>query len=305
MRGLIWIASYPKSGNTWTRAFFSHYLDVEEVDNAHFNPSIDSLYGGALAVERTLFDDLLCVSSSELSPQQVEQLRFVFHRELAKEFMVERPNLPPLVKTHECFNRANGMAGFRSPETAGAIVLVRDPLDVSVSYANHLGWNIDRTIHSMSNDWAQLGVTKNGINSQFPELMRSWSTHVLSWTEQYDIPVLVVRYEDLLENPIQNFRTMLEFTGCEVNDIQLSISVKATQFDQLSTLEKKYKELKITNTSKVFYRKGIRGDWRNVLSHNQAKQIISDNKPVMNKFGYLQSALDWLAQTESDAQSSN
>ena len=92
---------------------------------------------------------------------------------------------------------------------------MRNPLDVTVSYAHHLNWSVARTIEQMNSWQAQEGLDPNGIRSRLPEPMTTWSNHALSWIEQAELPVHVARYEDLLADPRAGFGAIARFAGLE------------------------------------------------------------------------------------------
>ena len=136
---IVWLASYPKSGNTWLRTFLTSYLK-----NDGTPASINELIG-PLVTSRALFDEYLGLPSSDLAPGEILRLRPLLHELLAAEL----PR-PTFFKVHDaCIHTAGGPL-FPRAATAGAVYLVRNPLDVAVSYAHHLQWSIDRTVEEMN-----------------------------------------------------------------------------------------------------------------------------------------------------------
>ena len=77
---MVWLASYPKSGNTWLRALLTNYL----LDGGG-PASINALIGSWIANRRDLFHRYTGVPSSDLSGEEVLRLRSLFHERLAAD----------------------------------------------------------------------------------------------------------------------------------------------------------------------------------------------------------------------------
>src|SRR6056300_989710 len=134
---LFWLASYPKSGNTWTRAFIANLLneDPDPVD-------INELNTGAIASGREWVQAAFDFDIDELTHDEVDQLRPHAYRWLS-----DRAANYEYHKTHDAFSYVDeeGRLPLFPPEaTAGALVIVRNPLDVAVSFAHHNASTIDK-----------------------------------------------------------------------------------------------------------------------------------------------------------------
>ena len=108
------------------------------------------------------------------------------------------------VKTHQAIVVDRGHPTINFAVTAGAIYIVRNPLDVAISYAHHLGQPIDFAIDFLNLKNAETSVTAK----QVYEVYGSWSQHVLSWTRKPHPAIYVMRYEDMLGEPAKNFRRL-------------------------------------------------------------------------------------------------
>ena len=152
-RSIVWLASYPRSGNTWLRALLTNYLNGSE-----HPASIGALAGGAVTLGREVFDDYLGLSSSDLTNEEILNHRPRLHELLAAE--LPRPSF---VKVHDaCLHTAGGVPLFPPGATLGAVYLVRNPLDVAVSYAHFWNWPVARAVAELSSPDATFVIAPTG-----------------------------------------------------------------------------------------------------------------------------------------------
>lgn len=275
---ILWLASYPKSGNTWLRALLTNYCHPGDGP-----ASINALIGNRIANDRHRFDELLGVASSDLTAEETLRLRPLFHRLLAEEL----PR-PTFVKTHGAYLRTDDCAPlFPQAATAGAIYLVRNPLDVAVSYAHHenrpVGWALKR----LSDATMVLEGRRRGVLPSIPEPLLSWSAHVSSWLDQHDIQVHVLRYEDLHADPFAALAGVVRFAGLAPDAARLRDSVDRSAFDQLRDEEGAVGFDERQPSARSFFRAGRVGNWRQHLSTPQARTVVAANRPAMARLGYL------------------
>ncbi len=276
---IVWLASYPKSGNTWLRAVLTNY---QQADGGP--ASINALTGGAVVISRELFDDYVGLTSSDLTTDEILRLRPLLHELLAAEW----PR-PTFVKVHDaCVQTAAGPL-FPRKATAAAIYLVRNPLDVAPSLAHHQQCPIDRVV-GMMNGPRNSGPRRRcllGLN--LPEVWSTWSGHVSSWLDA-DLPVLTVRYEDMLEDPAAAFGAVVRRGGLEWNADRLARAIEHARFDLLRAQEQAQGFCERQPTAPSFFRAGQAGGWRNELTPVQVRSIVDAHAPVMERFGYLREA---------------
>ena len=170
--------------------------------------------------------------------------------------------------------------------THKAVYLVRNPLDVVASFANHNATSIDNTIRLMNNPKGVLARQRININNQFPQYLQDWSGHVNSWIEQKHIDTIVVRYEDMKHDTFNTFQKVMNDLGFEIPDDRIKKAIELTQFEKLKKAEsqKGFKEKNIRSES--FFRKGQTGGWKKELRAEQAKQIYQHHKDVMSQLQY-------------------
>jgi hypothetical protein len=166
--------------------------------------------------------------------------------------------------------------------TAGAIYIVRNPLDVSISLAHHYGCGVDRAIEILSDET----TGSNTVEKLVYEVHKSWSTHVDSWTGQQRPGLAVLRYEDMLKNPVKAFGGLVGFMGLQVPRPRLERAIERSSFKSLREQEdqKGFKE-KSPHAQK-FFREGRANQWRDVLTPAQVDKVVSKHKEQMQRFGY-------------------
>lgn len=293
---IVWLASWPKSGNTWLRAVLTNYLAADDGP-----ASINALIGGK-GRSRDDFDEYLGVNSADMTDDEVSRHLPTFRTALAKSVLAARsraaqqsPQDPLFVKTHEVYRLPNGAPRFPGG-LSGAVYLVRNPLDVAVSYAHHLNWPIDRTIINVMNNPNACEAHKvGGIYPVIPEPLTTWSNHVTSWTEEAALPVHVTRYEDLLADPHGQFRAIVRFAGLEWDGPRLDRAIDHSAFGLLRAQEAEDGFNEKQQTAPSFFRAGTAGAWHDKLAPEQIRAIVDAHGPMMERFDYLREALEHLS----------
>lgn len=275
-RTIIWLASYPKSGNTWLRALLTACLNGGE------SPDLDHLVGGPLAFERQLLDDHAGISSAEYSFDELVAFQVGFHRELARA-----REAPFFIKTHSAFViDPQGERLFPADASAGAICLVRDPVDIAPSYAHHLHCSLDEAIGKLAESGRLVDQWDERASSNVPQKAGSWSENVSSWLEQREVPILAVRYEDMLENTTHQLRRICDFVGIDAKPDLLDRAVEACSFDRLRQREADSGFVEKPSEGQAFFRKGQRGSGHCELTISQVQSIRRAHEGVMRELGY-------------------
>lgn len=270
---VVWLASYPKSGNTWFRAFLHalsspNSIDINAIDAGEWGPSAN------------LFEDIIGLPFDELPSEERRRFRSAVIEQLARE-----SESTIFWKTHEIFQlERDRCASFGRRSSARVIYLVRDPRDVACSYAHHLGESLDDTIDRMSSPDHCSRFKRGGLVIEEP--MGTWSQHVMSWLMQTRLPVHRIRFEDLLCDPVREFSKSLSFAGLEYSASEVSEAVNTTQFEMLQAQELKAKFHERPQTSVAFFRSGKSGGWRNELSVAQVTSIETEHAHAMRSLGY-------------------
>lgn len=277
MKGIVWLASYPKSGNTWFRSFISN---LTAKDNEETNINKMKTDGIASGVE--LFEEATGIEASDLTADEIDNIRPEVYKYVAAEAKREL-----YVKIHDAYTFLKNNEPLIPEENSKAVYILRNPLDVAVSLSFHLSCDIDTAIKAMgNNDFCFCGKTDR-FHSQLRQRLLTWSNHVESWVDKAKLPVHVMRYEDMKNDPFETFYKAALFMELPCNEEKIDKAIKASDFKVLKAQEKAsgFKEKPAKMNS--FFRSGNIGDWREHLSEEQVKIIINDHKEVMKRFGYI------------------
>ncbi|MFH0709213.1 MAG: sulfotransferase domain-containing protein [Pseudomonadota bacterium] len=274
--GIYWLASYPKSGNTWTRALITNYLV-----NSDEPADINALQTDGIASNRETFDDLLCLPSSDMSEEQIR----LFQPRLYEELMAHATR-DYYIKVHDAYTlNSVGEPLFPALVTKGVIYILRNPMDVAVSYAAHGGKDISKTYANINKESFTIALSEKTLADQLPQRLLDWSSHVRSWIDS-PLRVHVMRYEDMLSHPYETFQEMLEFMGFEIDPDRLTKAVRFSSFEELKKQEEAKSFREKPTKSKSFFRSGKTGGYKDILTSEQIDKITSAHREIMGKFGY-------------------
>jgi hypothetical protein len=224
------------------------------------------------------------IEASDLTHAQIDLLRPRVYEQIAAGFDRHR-----FLKTHDAWTY--NVAGEPILSTAAAaIYLVRNPLDVAVSFAHHQGTDIDCVIESMQDPACILRGRPTMPSATLPTQVLSWEGHVRSWLDEASIRVHLVRYEDMQARPLETFTEIVRFSGLEYDQHDIEAALDASAFGRLQELERKtgFREKLVDSIS--FFRKGLAGSWRETLTQSQVQSLIRAHGTVMRRLGYLDAA---------------
>lgn len=274
MGSIVWLASYPKSGNTWLRAFLTNYLlagdkpltfqEMRQITTSEplakwFAPRLNAYKGTA---------ELRAIAKLRASVQQ----------DIANSCAETI-----LVKTHNSVGNAFGYPQINMKVTAGALYVVRNPLDVVISFSDHYGHSIDASIEAMATDST---VSRMNPGRVF-EWWAAWSTHVENWTKKSDPSLLVMRFEDMLADPRATFEKVVKILNLELDETKLTKAIEFSSFDVLKKMEQDIGFDEKSPNSEAFFRQGTKDQWREVLNRDQVRAIIGRHRSQMKRFGYV------------------
>lgn len=277
MSGVYWLASYPKSGNTWLRLMIQFCLgDASEADINDM--SAIPLYGA----ERSVFDEYVGVAASDLTSDEV----LAWRPEVLRARM-RGEALPRVLKTHDARVRVAGGGDLIPADISlAAVHLVRDPRDVVLSLARHLDVDVDQAIAFMADERTLMGKSREWLSPQLWQFWSSWSGHTRSWLEPAPFPVLTVAYERMRAQPEQVLTEVLAVLNIPCPEDRIRAAVAATTLDRLRAQEDRHGFRERTGEGR-FFANGLVGGWRGRLAESQVRRIEADHGPMMRRLGYL------------------
>ena len=280
MGKIVWLASYPKSGNTWLRAFLHNLF--RRPDAAYdINRLIDfSTADSAIGwYEKAASRQVHGMSRAELAR----------YRPKAHALMTEVFPDNVFVKTHNALVEESGVPTITMAHTAGAIYVVRNPLDICLSFADHYGLTIDDAISEMNRPGAFIDFTETHV----PEIYGSWSEHVESWTARPSPGLHVLRYEDMLVQPEQTFGSVARFLGLSPSAERLRRAIDLSSFEKLRQQEDAAGFKERSKKSEKFFRVGRADQWRTALTTAQVDLLVKAHERQMRRFAYLPLPADY------------
>ncbi len=259
LRRIVWIGSFPKSGNTWVRAFLGNY----------FQPT-----GKNLSI-----NELSSITTSDVRQDWFDKAAGrPFVGKSFDEWLLLRPDVLKLiaqsqpnnrfVKTHSKIARIGNIDLIMPEVTAAAICILRNPFDVAVSFARHASIPIDVSIDRMC-DPRNMVASQNGVI----EVLGRWDDHIQSWTTAPGLPRHIMRYEDMVHNPEGAFQGLLQFLQVPVQHKKMRQALEKSSFKVLQEQERKDGFLEKPLGMEKFFVSGKYGEWMKALTPEQVAHI--------------------------------
>ena len=286
MQGILWLASYPKSGNTWTRNFLHNLLDIlegKDEGDTHDINRMNELTFWEIAAKP--YERILEKPVKECTREEIAKTR-----PKVQELVAKSTDGLALVKTHHCLLINRGVPTINFAVTSGAVYIVRNPLDVAISLANHISKSIDEAIDMMASRDLETAMGENNVY----EMYGSWSQHVESWTHKPHRGIYVMRYEDMLEDPMRIFGALAQHLLLKPRSDQLRLAIERSSFDKLKEQEDEGGFREKPDKAERFFRSGKSGEWRERLTRRQVREIVATHHKQMSRFGYLTDELKHL-----------
>jgi len=276
---IIWLASYPKSGNTWLRMFLKSYFLKPGEKFGLENSRLDNFKSQGFP-DQEMLDHL-----------KVDYFKF---EEIARNWeamqdYINLNNQTNYVKTHNAMCTVGPYKFSTTRNTKGAIYLVRDPRDVLVSLSHHNGYGFEKSLEHFSSSY-NFEYPSSGNKRYKKTLMGTWSDHYKSWKNFKSCKTLIVKYEDMVLDEYNTFKKIIKYLeevdGTEYNEEKLIKALNQTQFNELQKMEKK-EGFSEKGKGELFFRKGKTGEWKKDLSVNLIKKIEEMFSKEMIELGYL------------------
>ena len=274
--GIFWIASYPKSGNTWVRCLLSSLLSG--ADGPNFKDLGKICAGGA---SKNWLDDALGIPVEDMTLDEINRLRPDAYRQWASETVD-----PPFLKIHDRYNPVL----FPADITAGTVYIAREPRDIAPSFAPFMNVSLDRAISLMGKADYTFAKPSAALSLQATQVVGSWSEHVASWLDGAKGPLLLVRYEDLLADTVGETTRLADFLGITTDAAAIGQAVAANRFEVLQAAEAAGGFREKPDHLDIFFRRGQAGAWPQDLTPEQAARVVHDHGAAMTRLGYSASS---------------
>jgi hypothetical protein len=280
MQNLFWIAGYPKSGNTWVRLFIAAitrerpnaFAAMEETAlQCSARLMVAAVRGGAFAYSHKL--DVLADRAF---------IQRNFNERLDRRAGGGRHLL---VKSHSYAGSVNGQLQIAEGVAAKAIIVIRNPFDVCLSFSRHHGLDVGDAVEAMCNAAAMLPEHEVA----HPMFLSSWGENVRSWLRREDFASLTIRYEDMVAKPITTFRRIAAFASQVRGERQILHALKQTQFDLLRSQEEQSGFAERSRKAERFFAQGTVGAGFAALSPAQRERLFTHDEDLCRALGYFYS----------------
>ncbi|NIZ01952.1 sulfotransferase domain-containing protein [Thalassospira lucentensis] len=279
MSNIIPLASYPKSGNTWTRMFLASYIGTSPVD---INKTAETNL--AAAFSRVCFDRYLGIKTSMLDPATIDNFRPEILRALSRE---TNDNL--FVKTHDLWRKtADGNLLFPPDVTKKAVFISRNVLDIASSAASHWGVSLEISVDILCTRDYCLSAADKRPSPAIEQKIGSWSQHAQSWLDQTEVVLCHLRYEDMVQNPMESFGRLVTFCGLAYDENRLKHALELCSFKKLQAQEQTqgFRE-RPAKAAGLFFRKGKVDGWREELPQKLIDKLIDTHGEMMQRLRYV------------------
>ncbi|HNJ48370.1 MAG TPA: sulfotransferase domain-containing protein [Novosphingobium sp.] len=274
-QAVIWLASYPRSGNTFLRTLIANYfsglerpLSLEELMLSTWGEHVEDIWQGITGknpVQRSHTDEFYA------RPAYFAQLR------------ARIPNPLRLVKTHTPYVNMDGKPAFSFVPGDRLIHVIRHPCDVAISFAHYFGIGLDEAIRRLTTrDTCHTGHPQMGH-----ELIGSWSQHARSWMGMREIPGFGIRYVDLATRTAPVLADIVRFLGHQPVPARIDTAIGFSRFERLRAQEDAAGFIENAGRGgQSFFREGRPGQWQEVLSPAQAQRLFDADPELIDRFAF-------------------
>ncbi len=280
---ICWIASYPKSGNTWLRTLISSYYYTK-----------DGIFHKDLIKQIGQFPEKSHFESFRYDAKSVIGTTKFWIKAQEK---INQDKKLKFFKTHNVFGKINNNSFTNKENSLGCIYIIRDPRNVITSLSNHYELNYEDALAWMTNHKKYIFDNRDGKDYGNFQFISSWSNNYKSWKIQKDLPIKIIRYEDLLEKTFSVTKDIILFVNkiaknnTKLDTQKLRNSVNSTSFNRLKMNEQKegFSEAifsKKKNKMIPFFNLGPKNNWKNILDKEFVDRLNEIFKDDLNQFKY-------------------
>ena len=281
---IFWIASYPKSGNTWLRSLLASYYFSK---NGEFDQLL--LKNIRQFPEEQFFKDF------NYNPKEVTDTSRFW---ISAQEKINLDNKIKFFKTHNILGAINGSNFTNKKNTLGAIYIVRDPRNVITSLKNHYDYDYNGALNFILNERKYIFESDQTDNFSIFQFISSWEKNYLTWKNQNLFPLKIIKYEDLLNETFFIVREIIEFINktCNIktkfDKLKAKNSIQSTNFSVLKNMEKKHGFIEAVMDKKKsnkipFFHLGAANNWQKILNQDYQNKLNSSFKVGMKELGYI------------------
>ena len=279
---IIWLASYPKSGNTWVRHFLASLIYSNQG-----KVGLEKLGFIMQYPKRDQFEKLVT---------NLDDFNQIKKNWINSQNLINSDNKLSIFKTHHALCSLGKDNFTDKKNTLGAIYIVRDPRNVISSILYHFNLsNTEEALNFIQREDTFIGNVKNKVNYPLHTLIGSWKTNYNSWKFSGK-NFLLVKYEDLILNPNTEFRKIANYitntTNIKFSEEQIKKGIDESSFENLQKLEDKNGFIESIKDpekkrKKKFFNLGPRNDWKKSLDKKFVDEIENSFKDEMKELGYI------------------
>ena len=278
---IVWLASYPKSGNTFVRSLLSSYIF-----------SKDGNFNFELLKEIRQFPDNSLFKQLGVDIENEDEM---YKNYINSQKLFNEKDSIRFLKTHSCFVNTDKFKFTDRRNTLGVIYIVRDPRNIVTSFSHHFQLQPEQALESLLSH-QYLGQTSKHHCTTY---IGSWKYHFNSWKvfQRYN-KYLLVRYEDLINDTEKTFLNILKFVAhlgrvrFTYDKEKFENTLKTTEFEKMQNLEvkegfKEAKEDKQTGEKIKFFNMGVKNDWKKILAKEIRENLEKELENEMKELNYL------------------
>ena len=281
---IFWIASYPKSGNTWLRTLLSAYYY-----------SKDGIYKESLIKNIGQFPEKKHFQGFDYLPKVVIDTSRYW---IKAQERINRDKKLRFFKTHNVYGSINEHKFTDKTNSIGCIYIVRDPRNVITSLKNHYELSYPEALEWMINPKKYIYDYENSEEYSDFQFISSWENNYKAWKSQRDFPIKIVKYEDLMDKTYSVFLEIIEFinhvtnTNEKINRLKIKNSVNSTSFSKLKANEKQFGfsesvKSKKDNKQIPFFFLGPENNWKKILDEDFKNKLNKVFEKNLKELSYI------------------
>ena len=281
---IFWIASYPKSGNTWLRSLLCAYYY-----------SSDGNFNQKLLKNISQFPQKHHFANFDYNPKIVTDTSRFW---IKAQNEINRDSKLKFFKTHNILGAINNNNFTNKENSIGGIYLVRDPRNIITSLQNHFELNKDEALKFMLSEKKYLYDYYQANDFSDFQFISSWEKNYKSWTKQDIFPIKVIKYEELMNNTFETFKEIILFIEKITKIKKIFIeskaknSIQSTSFNKMKKIEqsKGFNEsvLSKNHSKKIpFFHLGPKNDWKKIFNEDFIKNVTLKFKPLLKELNYI------------------